>query len=92
MFIVNDTTFAQDPIGVTLGGTLGHALCTAMAVIGGKIIAQRISVKTGELNILFIQSKCTIFIDSVIAVTIVGGVVFLIFALTAFLHKSTETD
>ena len=37
----------QDPIGVTLGGTLGHALCTALAVIGGKMIAQRISVKTG---------------------------------------------
>lgn len=39
----------QNPIGVTVGGTLGHALCTALAVIGGKIVAQRLSVKTGWL-------------------------------------------
>ena len=36
---------------MTVGGTLGHALCTALAVIGGKMVAQRISVKTGELYI-----------------------------------------
>lgn len=52
----------EDAIGVTLGGILGHAFCTALAVVGGRIIAQRISVRT---------------------VTIVGGVVFLIFALSA---------
>jgi len=52
----------EDAIGVTLGGILGHAFCTALAVIGGRIIAQRISVRT---------------------VTIIGGVVFLIFALSA---------
>ncbi|CAG0913145.1 unnamed protein product [Notodromas monacha] len=33
--------------GVTLGGTVGHSLCTGVAVIGGRIVAQRISVKTG---------------------------------------------
>ena len=45
------TSFAllQNPIGVTLGGTLGHAICTTLAVIGGKMVAQRISVKTGML-------------------------------------------
>ena len=32
---------------MTLGGTLGHALCTGLAVIGGRLIAQKISVKTG---------------------------------------------
>ena len=37
----------QDPVGVTLGGTAGHALCTTLAVIGGNIIAQRISVRSG---------------------------------------------
>ncbi|CAI8037956.1 Transmembrane protein 165 [Geodia barretti] len=38
----------ENPVGITIGGTLGHALCTALAVIGGKMVAQRISVKTGE--------------------------------------------
>ena len=28
---------------------MGHAVCTAIAVIGGKIVAQRISVRTGEM-------------------------------------------
>lgn len=42
-----------------VGGIIGHAICTGLAVIGGRMIAQRISVRT---------------------VTIIGGVVFLIFA------------
>jgi len=37
---------AKDPIGVTLGGCLGHALCTGVAVMGGRILAARISEKT----------------------------------------------
>ena len=40
----------QDPVGVTLGGTFGHALCTALAVLGGKMISERISVRTGNYN------------------------------------------
>lgn len=52
----------EDPVGVTIGGTLGHALCTGLAVIGGRLIAQKISVRT---------------------VTLIGGVVFLLFALSA---------
>ena len=39
--------FLQNVVGVTVGGTLGHALCTGLAVIGGRLIAQRISVRTG---------------------------------------------
>jgi len=35
--------------GVCVGGTLGHALCTGLAVIGGRMIAQRISVRTVTL-------------------------------------------
>jgi len=52
----------ENVAGVTLGGTLGHAICTGIAVLGGRIIAQRISVRT---------------------VTIIGGIVFLLFALSA---------
>jgi len=33
---------------VILGGTLGHALCTSLAVLGGRCIAQHISIKTGR--------------------------------------------
>ena len=62
---VSTPPFLQNPVGVVLGGTLGHALCTALAVIGGKIIAQKISVRTGvrsgvseceSLNWLFMAS------------------------------------
>jgi len=52
----------EDVYGVCVGGILGHALCTGLAVLGGKIIATRISVRT---------------------VTLIGGVVFLLFAVSA---------
>ncbi|TRY79108.1 hypothetical protein TCAL_06599 [Tigriopus californicus] len=52
----------ENVAAVVIGGVLGHALCTGLAVVGGRMIAQRISVRT---------------------VTIVGGVVFILFALTA---------
>jgi len=32
-----------------VGGTFGHCLCTGLAVIGGRMIAQKISVRTGEM-------------------------------------------
>lgn len=38
----------QNVLGVIIGGTIGHALCTGLAVIGGRMIAQKISVKTGR--------------------------------------------
>lgn len=49
---------AKDPIGVTFGGILGHSLCTGLAVIGGRILAARISERTvayvgGSLFIVF---------------------------------------
>ena len=47
---------------VVIAGILGHSLCTGLAVLGGRMIAQKISVRT---------------------VTLVGGVVFILFALTA---------
>jgi len=36
----------KDPYGVTLGGILGHAFCTSLAVIGGRMLASRISERT----------------------------------------------
>ncbi|CAH2097684.1 unnamed protein product [Euphydryas editha] len=52
----------ENAFGVVVGGSLGHALCTGLAVIGGRMVAQKISVRT---------------------VTIIGGVVFLFFAVSA---------
>jgi len=36
----------KDPIGVTVGGVIGHACCTGLAVMGGKLLATRISERT----------------------------------------------
>lgn len=37
---------AKNPYGVMIGGCLGHSLCTGMAVIGGRILASKISEKS----------------------------------------------
>eukprot|EP00938_MAST-03A_sp_MAST-3A-sp1_P000183 g183.t1 len=37
---------AKDPIGVTMGGIIGHSLCTGLAVVGGRMLASKISEKT----------------------------------------------
>ncbi|KAI5732601.1 hypothetical protein M8J76_009602 [Diaphorina citri] len=51
----------EDVYGVTLGGVLGHSLCTGLAVIGGRFIAQRISVRTVTITggIVFLVFACT---------------------------------
>lgn len=36
----------RSPIGVTLGGVVGHACCTALAVLGGRMLAARISERS----------------------------------------------
>lgn len=48
----------NNPIGITVGATLGHAICAAIAVVGGRLIAGRISERMvtatgGALFILF---------------------------------------
>ena len=37
---------SKNPYGVTLGGCIGHTICTGMAVLGGRMLAARISEKT----------------------------------------------
>lgn len=49
---------AHHPLGVTFGAILGHTLCTLLAVMGGRLIAGRISERTvtmigGTLFLLF---------------------------------------
>jgi len=55
--------------GVISGGIIGHSICTGIGVIGGRIIAQKISVRT---------------------VTLIGGVVFLVFAITSSIWDPTS--
>lgn len=54
----------EDVSGVILGGCIGHALCTGLAVLAGRVVAAKISART---------------------VTLAGGVVFILFAVTAFM-------
>ena len=37
---------SKNILGVILGGLLGHAFCTGLAVIGGRLLAARISERT----------------------------------------------
>jgi len=60
----------EDAIGVTLGAIIGHSICSAIAVIGGRALAQLISVRT---------------------VTLIGGVVFVIFAFSAYFMGEGES-
>lgn len=46
----------ENVYGVVLGGISGHALCTGIAVIGGKLIATRISVRTGIFDIVYVYN------------------------------------
>ena len=39
----------ENMAGTIIGGTIGHAICTGMAVIGGRFVAQRISVRNVTL-------------------------------------------
>ena len=40
---------AKDPYGVTVGGCVGHSMCTGLAVIGGRMLSNRISERTVTL-------------------------------------------
>jgi len=44
----------ENIFGTVLGGVLGHGACTGLAVLGGRLIAQRISVRTVTLTGAFV--------------------------------------
>ena len=76
----------EDMYGVCVGGILGHALCTGLAVVGGRIIATRISVKTVTLVTRHQRNDfCSNYVPFQ-----VGGVVFLLFALSALIFSPEE--
>jgi Ca2+/H+ antiporter, TMEM165/GDT1 family len=47
---------SKNPFGVIVGGLIGHAMCTGLAVLGGRMLAARISERTVALagGILFL--------------------------------------
>lgn len=55
---------SKNPYGVVLGGLIGHGFCTGLAVVGGRMLAAKISERT---------------------VALIGGILFLIFAIHSFL-------
>ena len=69
---------ARNPFWVTIGAILGHALCTGGAVLGGKMIASRISVKNGGFPASFLSITSH---SPILAVTFAGAVLFIIFGL-----------
>jgi putative Ca2+/H+ antiporter (TMEM165/GDT1 family) len=64
---------------VSLGTILGHAFCTALAVIGGRYVSSKISVRHGEYRFLFFFVFPFSFIDTKRIVTLGGAVLFLLF-------------
>lgn len=36
----------KNPFGVTLGAIAGHTMCTSVAVVGGRLLALKISQRT----------------------------------------------
>ena len=54
----------NNPIGVTMGAILGHAICAAIAVIGGRLIAGKIS----ERQITFVGGFLFIIFGIVAAI------------------------
>lgn len=49
--------------GVVIGTILGHAFCTGIAVVGGRLVATQISVRTGknfEYNFLLYIIFCRV--------------------------------
>lgn len=79
----------KNVVGVTVGGTLGHAICTGFAVLGGRMVAQRISVRTGNFPKNFYLGRK--FKRESFLVTLIGGVVFILFALSALILNPEES-
>ncbi|KAL8570274.1 hypothetical protein ACOMHN_011296 [Nucella lapillus] len=55
----------EDVFGVVMGGLVGHGLCTGLAVVGGRFIAQRISIRTvtfiGAIVFLLFAASALVF-------------------------------
>lgn len=79
----------QDYWLVTLGAILGHACCTGLAVIGGRALAGRVSMRVGKSECSHLISSTTRSLTSMI-VTIGGAIAFLVFGVIYLYECLTE--
>src|SRR5690606_28852201 len=76
----------QDYWWVTLGATAGHAICTGIAVLGGRAIAGRVSMKKGMCirpSVLDVSDRRLM----ILLVTIGGALAFFVFGFI-YLYES----
>lgn len=69
----------QDYWWVTAGAVTGHAVCTAVAVIGGRAIAGKVSLRVGEYLLTPLYSSMRLLI--IATVTLGGAGAFLVFGI-----------
>lgn len=72
----------QDYWWVILGAMVGHCVCTGAAVIGGRAIAGRVSLKVGKLRVRLQKGSAA----NSVQVTVGGAVAFLIFGFIYFVE------
>jgi len=72
----------QDYWWVTGGAVIGHGICTGVAVIGGRALAGKVSLRVGKCNITFILWTRLILIFNI--VTLGGALAFLFFGIIYF--------
>lgn len=57
----------KSALGVTVGAILGHVLCTSLAVVGGRLLALRISQRTVAMvgGLLFLVFAVLSFVSPI---------------------------
>lgn len=78
----------QDYWWVTGGALGGHAICTGVAVLGGKAIAGRVSLRTGKFPTFSPSAVCNLnmYTDFTDLVTMGGAFAFLVFGVIYLLE------
>lgn len=73
----------QDYWWVTMGAVVGHGICTGAAVIGGRAIAGKVSLRAGKF---FHQDHDIFLVANVFLVTLGGAGAFLVFGIIYFIE------
>lgn len=71
----------QDYWWITGGAVVGHGLCTAVAVIGGRAIAGKVSMRIGKFFLFAVNTVCTVWLTISLVVTLGGAGAFVIFGI-----------